>query len=150
MHSAWSELIRLPAPGAGQVVTYTIPGETFARLEFAFVRLVTDATAANRFVRFAILDGDDTAVFRSASSFATVANTTRDTSWTPGIGASAAIASGDELLPFADVLLPPGFALQFSAVNLQAADQFSMPLLYLRRFLSDSVPPAEGAAPYMP
>jgi hypothetical protein len=146
--NSWVELIQLPNPAAGGSATFRIPGETFAAVSHATVQLTTSAVVANRYVSLDILSGDSDVTFRAMTDTAHAASLTRSYSFAPGISGVASAAGGSVMLPFPSSLLAPGFSLRFTAVGIDAGDQFGELFLHLLRVPSGDSPSTGGASPY--
>lgn len=147
--NAFSELVELRTPAVGQPATHKITGEFFTRLDFSIFTYVAGPTVASRFEAVEILNGDNEVVFRVTSSSTLAAGATRRTSVCYQIGALVAAAPGEQLLPFPNTLLPPGFSYRFTATGIQADDQISSAALYLLRVPSGAWVPSPGSAPYL-
>ena len=150
MYGEWHESIRTRQPAPGAAVVFSVPGETYMRIDMVRVTLVASAAVANRYVAVDYLDGDLTIAGRIASPNALTAGLTRGFTAAFGAGASALSAGGEELLPLADVMLPPGFKLRITAIGLDVGDQFSAATLHTRRYPSTAWEMSQGARPYEP
>ncbi len=123
-------------PAAGAEASETVP--TNARwLLLAFtLRLVTDATVANRHVRLVIDDGATT-FFSSDSEAAQAASD--NWAYNAGIGMDRRAGVSDNrmwALP-AGLMLPGGARIRTSTSNIAAGDNFSAPQLLVEEWIED-------------
>lgn len=145
--NAWLQWIDIPAPAVGQTTLYTVPGETYMGLKSARATLVASGAVANRLPGLAVLNGDGSPVFAVVSPTAVTAGVTRRTYWNADAGGVVTSGSGDEVLPFADTLWPPGFQFRFTVAAIDAADQLSALGIYVYRVPSRLWAPSPGSAP---
>lgn len=133
----WTEYVKQanPVPAAGSV-SRVIPAETWERLQVFHFTYTCDATVANRFVTYQVLDGDGNVVIKhspcgtlTASQVADVTISTSGTEHTQSAGTSAANVP--------DIILPSGWTVEVIVAGAGAADQFSNVSLIVQRYPSD-------------
>jgi hypothetical protein len=119
-------------PAAGAEVSVIVPGGRVWEIQTVFLSLVTDATAANRFLHLALDDGT-TIFWRGHSNTAHTASTTAYYTWSATGAPVATLSTGFMLtLPTPPLVLHPGFRIRTITPNLQAGDNYARPVLYVR------------------
>lgn len=144
------QLITVPNPGAGNSVFYKIPGETWTLVRFAHVVLTTSATVANRTPYLDYLNGDGLTCGRFECGSNQAASLAQHVTWGGALSTTPPGGTPDQQASLESVMLPPGFAVQISALNLQAGDAFTNAFLYVCRAPSAEWAQSPGAVPYSP
>lgn len=122
-----------PAPGSAP--REVVPTGARWRLITVHVQLVTSAAVADRRVSL-FLDDGALSFFNGEARLAQTASTTLDYSWAAGLEntATGALLYVNQPLP-GDLWLPAGFGLTTGCINLQAADDFSAPDLFVEEWI---------------
>ena len=99
-----------------------------------FATLTTSATVANRRSIFTVDDGTNT-IFESASSSIQTASLAWTYSWA-ATGADKGVADTRVLVMIPPhLMLPAGYRIRTSTVNIQVGDDYSAPVLYVVRYV---------------
>lgn len=147
--NSWFELVKVTNPGAGLSAKRKIPGETFERLHSLRFVLTTSAAVANRFPGVSFLDGDGNTILRVESNTAVTASHIATVNLFLNCGQAAFALSGEQFGPLPDLLLAPGYSVQVSTTNIDAADTHTGVTLYTCRYPSGEWTPSYGVMPYM-
>lgn len=128
-------------PNAGSDATDTIPAGKAWKLLSYHIQLVTDATAANRFVAMLITDSADVILSGGAHFGAHVASITMEHIFAAGLGSatySAAPTNGvvqTGALPYgAEYVLPAGWKIKTKTAGIVAGDNFGVPHITVIEF----------------
>ncbi len=118
-------------PAAGAEVSITVPGRAvWDVIAIGFV-LDTDGTVASRQPALIIDDGQDR-IIRLPSEGSTTANSIKSYAWYRGAGHHTNTNNGlTGSLPEPTILLP-GWRVLTDTNNLQAGDNFTAPMVYVR------------------
>lgn len=128
------EYVKGQSPAAGAAFTESVGGAYHQRLVSLFVRLVTDATVANRSVFVEYLDGEGNRFAVNGAPVDQAASSTNDW-WFSAFQTDAAWPIDSTIIvPLSPILLPPTFSWKVSAVNLQAGDALSRVRFVRERF----------------
>lgn len=130
----WPEVVYGTQPAAGGGFSLTNPGRIGWLLLGVTFRLVTDANAANRFVRVEADDGSGTIYSRNGFAQAVTAGTTAFFTFQGSRGSSDWNANNEAYLPLQPLLFAPGHKLLISIAGVQAGDQLSQIALMFERF----------------
>jgi hypothetical protein len=124
-----SRLVEVGAePAAGADWAVTVPAGELWELVTVQAELVTDATVADR--RPILSIGDGVATFASIPSVAVqAASLTVAHLW--GQNLAATDGGSAQAMPLPKLLLQPGWTVAVDSTNLQAADAWSAPRLYV-------------------
>ena len=118
-------------PAAGAEISVTVPGRAVWHVHAIRFTLVTDATVDNRIPILEIDDGQNIFASIPPPSVQT-ASITRPMSYYVGSERNSSFdASMMMPLPHSLIMLP-GWRIRTSTVNLQAGDNYSAPVLYIR------------------
>lgn len=119
-------------PPAGSDFTLTVPGESVYELVLLRAQLVAGAAVGDRQVALALDDGTSE-VFRWVAGDVQTAGQTRDYQLAAGIGFETPVARlGVFLAAIPRLPLAPGFRFRSITANLQTADNWAAPRLYVR------------------
>lgn len=136
MHG-WQEPIYIDNPGAGQVFSRTVPGETWERLISVYFLLTTSATVANRYPYLHIKDGDGNIMAGNGGSNAVIASTIINVFFQSDMGSSASEWDGSRTIGTPNLILPSGWTYSFDVANLDAADTLTNIRMIVERYPSD-------------
>lgn len=123
-------------PAAGAEMSETVPTNARWRLLGVDIPLVTDATVANREVVLTIDDGANI-VAEIASGTSHVASTTRRYSFARNVQRGAGATALTVNAPIPDAILMGGYRVRTVTTNLQAADNFGAPRLWVEEWIED-------------
>lgn len=137
-----------PAAGAG--FTYSVAGGFYARVLAIACQLVTDGTAANRWIEARVTDADGTVWERFGAGVLIPASTTVQLAWSDERGESEWASAGADATPIYMPLparfLQPTEQLRVAIGNVQAGDQLSSVRLSVERFPEGRRGYSEGRA----
>jgi hypothetical protein len=137
--AGWTEPVTIPSPGAGVAsVGRKIPGETYERILCAHGKLVTSAVVANRNVTLDVVDGAGTTQYSVPVASTVVASSTV-LPYGAVHGAVLMSAVGTSIFTIPDLLLPPGYTVQFNGSGFDVADQWSSLGFLVQRYPSNLV-----------
>jgi hypothetical protein len=126
-------------PAAGAAIAHTVPDNVRWRILAAVLRLVTDATAANRTVSVELQSATNT-LWRGDAAVVQTASLTRDYFFTPGLPVNpAAFDSGNGLavrLPTYPMMIG-GDTIAFTALNLQVGDNFGAAEILVEEWIEE-------------
>lgn len=125
------------SPAAGANFTQLIEGRYHTRLVSLFVRLVTDANAANRTLRLELLDGQSNVFDVAGNPVTYPASSTEDYSFSAYQAQGEWEVAATNLVPLHPVLLPPTFSFRIAVTNIQVGDQLSRIRWVWERFYTD-------------
>jgi len=131
------ELVKGDTPAAGADFSLTMEGRYITRLLSVHVRLVSDATVANREV---VLEYRNDANLRYELAGAPVtwpASSTVDYEFNIHQGQAEWVVDSSVLVPLPRTFLPEGFNLRIHVVNIQATDALSAIRIYWERYWTD-------------
>lgn len=117
------------APAAGADWSITVPGGQLWELISVYAQITTAVAVANRLPNLQISDGDITWLTLPGDA-ATAASLTGTYVWANGISPLSAAHGITAGLP-RDLYLMPGSVVSVSTDNVQAADQWGVPVLNL-------------------
>lgn len=122
-------------PAAGAEISETVPTGARWALRGISAFLVTDVTAVTRLPHLVIDDGTTLLLRLYSSSGASLSSTVRF-HWA-GVGANLVTSSGNFVLSMLppDLMLSAGWRISMVTVNLQAADDWSAPQLYIEEWI---------------
>jgi len=132
------EYVRGDAPAAGAEFTQEIEGRYHVRLLTFFVRLVTNATVANRTLRLEFRDDADRVFDVCGNPVTYPASSTEDYSFSVWQPRGEWEVSATNLVPLHPILLPPTFDFHIEVTNIQVGDQLSAISWWWERFYSDA------------
>lgn len=107
-----------PNMAGNQVTTLQVTGENAVKVVTAYAQLVTSATAGNRFPTLTYLDGDGVPFAYAISPSGVAASLTQTIGFVAGLG----YAPNYSMIGVADIILYPGWSVQFAIANGLAAD----------------------------
>lgn len=117
----WAQLLRLPDPAVGAVVSHVVPGEYFERLVIVRATLVTHAQEGVRTPTLQILDADG-AVLAEFGPAGEVAKESEQTStWAAQLGYRNPAAKGAAQVSIPDLILTPGMKVLLAVGGIKAA-----------------------------
>lgn len=128
------ELVAGVSPAAGADFALTVEGRYHLRLVTLFVRLVTDANAANRTLRLEYRDAEGNVFDVCGNPVTYPASSTEDYSFSVFQPRGEWEVGATNLVPLHPVLLPPTFAFAIAVTNIQATDQLSRIRFLVERF----------------
>lgn len=131
------EYVRRDNPVAGAEFTEQLGGDFYVRLVCLFVRIVTDATAANRTLRLEYRDAADRVFHVNGNPVTYPANTTEDFAFSAFHPRGEWEVAATNLVPLAPLLLPPTFDFHIEVNGIQVGDQLSLISFVWERFYSD-------------
>lgn len=135
----WPDDVSVAQPAAGANAALTVSGDAWMRVVAARATLTTDANAANRLMALDFIDARGVTRIRNSPATVVTANTTAQAfQWKPELGSSDFAANTEVNVPLSLRILPPGFIVQFTVVNKQAADQLTLLSLSVERFPTGS------------
>jgi hypothetical protein len=122
-------------PGAGALISETVPtGARWQLLAFRFT-LVTNATVATRVVSGVVDDGTNILAAHSAQQDQTASQTISYTIG-PGLGSGYLNSDNDFAIQVPSTLvLAAGYRIRTTCANIQAGDQFSAPQYLVREWI---------------
>lgn len=131
---AWIDYVDVAQPAAGANKSFTVPGEFGVRVLAARATLTTDANAANRLMSLDFVSANSVTRVRNCAGVVWTANTTAQTFvWNCAWAVSEWAANTPVLIPVNELLLPPGWLVQFTVDNKQVGDQLaSLSLVVLK------------------
>lgn len=124
------------SPAAGANFSVAVPGEFEQALLSITFQLVTDATAANRFVELVYTDGNNKTFYRSGLPGAVTASTTATFCFAVHPQSGAANTGNQVYAPLAPLVLVPPNTIGITVTNIQATDQLSAIVMRVARFQS--------------
>lgn len=133
------ERIKGTAPGAGAHYAVTMEGRYVTRLVSLFVRLTTDANAANREVVLEYRDGESLRRALMGAAVQVTASDTVDYVFMRGQPESTWSIDDSILVPLVDDVLLPSESFRVYVVNIQAGDTLTLIRYTWERFYSDDV-----------
>lgn len=126
-------------PSAGANAASSVPGSSAVRVLAATATLTTSATVANRQVNLDYINGRGVTYVRNGAGLVIAANTTLQAFHWSSERSLAEWASGTPVyVPLLPLFLQPGWVVQFTVDNIQAADQLTACRLVIERFLTGS------------
>ena len=131
------EYVRRDNPAAGAEFTEALGGKFRVRLLTLFVRLVTDANAANRQLRLEYRDDADRVYYVSTPPVTFPASETHDYSFSAWQGQADWTGLLPVVLPLAPMLLPPTHDFHIEVNNIQVTDQLSLISFWWERFYAE-------------
>lgn len=128
------KLVTGPDPAAGAEAEVPVPGGELWDLYTFQVRLVNDATVANRRVSLAFDDGTtEFARFPTGQDYVASSNTL--VTWADGLGQTLSAGTGNfRAIPMVAPPLLPGHSVGTITEGLQAGDNFGAPVLYVAAY----------------
>ena len=141
------EYVRRDNPAAGAEFTEALGGKFRVRLLTLFVRIVTDATVANRTLRLEYRDAADTVYAVMGNPVTYPASSTEDFAFSVFQPRGEWEVAATNLVPLHPLLLPPTHDFHIEVNNIQVGDQLSLISFWWERFYAED-PPA--ALPYLP
>lgn len=140
----WYERLLVPAPAAGQGLTYVVDGRFFERMLTLTFTLSTSAVVANRFAQLFLEDNNGLIVSSVPCSGTVVASQVLNVflAW-DGVAYSFG-SSGGTYGKLPDLIVPPGWKWVVSVFGADAADQLSAVVASVQRFPNDSVAISAG------
>jgi hypothetical protein len=133
------ERVLAASPAAGAELTVTMDSRYVTRMVSIFLRLVTDATAANREVVVEYLNGAGQRFQLAGAGLVITASTTVDYVFMRSQGQAEWSVDGSVLVPLSSEELEGSEAFKIHVVNIQATDALSRIRYTWERFYSDSV-----------
>lgn len=127
----YRDVVRLANPPAGQPLRHTVPSHTAYLAITACLTLTTDATVANRFAELAILQGDGNPIGIFPATTAVPASSVATITWAIGCNIPSGVGGLVQVVPLPEMILDPGFTVQFSAAAEDAGDTITSALLYV-------------------
>jgi len=119
-----------PAPGADYIYTNNTNG--YVQVISAFGQMTTDATVANRFLAYKILDSSGNRLAQAGDTTAQVASTVLNFSAYIGANQINTASGGPTVIPLpATLYIPPGGSFHLSGQDGASADQWSQITLVL-------------------
>lgn len=128
------QIEHLPQPAPGAEWSWTVPSGYFWRIISVFTELTTSVAVANRFPHTQILDPDGKPLAKLVSDHVVAASLTVPVTTfiefeVAGLPEAAALLNS-----FPNVILEAGYIVRSFTPNLQPADQYSAPTLWLEQF----------------
>ena len=117
-------------PAAGEEVSVTVPGRAVWQVHSITATLVASVGAADRKPGWCLDDGTNR-FYHVHTTVAHTANKTIVYSAAPGIGVVEAADAEAVTLPLPPTIMLPGWRIATHTFNLQAADNWSAPVLYV-------------------
>lgn len=127
------ELVIAASPAAGAEFTQAVDGYWW-RLLTIFVRIVTDANAANRTILIEYRDQAGNVYHRNGNPVTYPASQTEDFSFSCFHPRGEWEVSATNLVPLAPLMLPPTHVFAIAVTNVQATDQLSRIRYVVERF----------------
>lgn len=126
MAKRYRQLYDAATAGNG-TLTFTPTTGMYMRVVMGHMKVTTDATVANRYVRMDALDSAGVVIGSShAGAPVTASLTNRELSFMPGVYRETAFIDVELQVPFAkEFLIPMGGSLRFTVTNGVAGDTFS-------------------------
>lgn len=134
------EYVRAASPAAGASFVQELGGSFYVRLVSLFVRLVTDATVANRTLRLEYRDEGDNIYCVQGNPVTYPAASTEDYSFSVFQPRGEWEVAATNLVPLHPILLPPTHDFAVTVTNVQAGDQLSRIRFVWERFYTTSQP----------
>jgi len=124
-------------PPAGSEISETVPTNARWQILGMRIRLVTDATVVSR--RVCIILDDGATVFNVIRATQTQPESIAyNYSLVPGLGFEDTIGISDILIPLpVNLILPQGYRIRTSTINLQAGDNFDAPKMFVMEWLQE-------------
>lgn len=146
-HGAFQEIVNGVQPAVATDFTLKIVGDYDTRPISAFVKLVTDATAANREVVCQYLDGDGGTILTHGAGTTVPASQTAFYAFSQHFTTDIFTVDSSALCPLTPMFLEPGWSIKLHLVNAQAGDQLSAIRIGLERFETSAYTFPEGERP---
>lgn len=135
--SRFLDTIDVTSPSAGANATVTVPGDYGIRVLAATATLTTSATVANRFLSLDYISGRGVTYVRNGAGLVVTASTTNQAfHWNVARTVAEWAANTPVFVPLFGYFLQPGWVVQFTVDNIQAADQLSAIRLVVERYLT--------------
>jgi hypothetical protein len=143
--AGWTEPVTLAPVTAPTAITgRKIPGETYERVLMAHATFTADATVLTRNPTLDILDGAGAVQYQVALTSGVLASTSAVV-YAAINGADGRAAAGISTVRIPDLLLPPGFTVQFNSGAEGAADTWTLTGLLVQRYPSNLVAVLQGS-----
>lgn len=147
----YPDWIDVAQPSAGVTASVTVDSFWWMRVVGARATLTTSASAANRFVSLDFINARSTTYMRNGAGVVIPASQTNQAfEWNRSRTVAEWAANTPFLLPVCDEWLPPGFKVQFTVDNIQAADQLSGLSLFVEKWNTGPKPGSVGVFDVMP
>lgn len=134
------EYVRRDNPAAGAEFTEELGGNFYVRLVCLFVRIVTDANAANRTVRLEYRDAADNVYHVNGNPVTYPASSTEDFAFSAFHPRGEWEVAATNIVPLGQLLLPPTHDFHIEVNNIQVGDQLSRISFVWERFYTTSQP----------
>lgn len=132
----WVFTLTQAAPAAGAEIVVTVPAGEQWILRALRASLTASVAVANRQPTLAIDDGAGNLSVSVTAGNSQAAGTTNTYNWFPGAPLQAVSATVFFLTMPPELRLPPGSLIKSVTANIQAADQWSVPVLLIERFVA--------------
>jgi hypothetical protein len=131
---AYVDFVDVVSPAAGLNAPRVVPGEYGMRVLAALATLTTDANAANRLVSIDVINANaSTRVRNPVAATIPASQSNVKLLWNHAYHAAASITNGPQIAPILELLVPPGWSIQFTVDNKQVGDQLaSLSLVVLK------------------
>lgn len=123
---AYVDYIDVGQPSAGANAAASVPGQYGVIVLAARASLTTSASVANREVSLDVINANAVTRWRNPAPAVQAAGVTgQKYEWNSGWANAIAVTNGPMVMPLLDVIVPPGWSIQFTVDTVQAADQLS-------------------------
>lgn len=120
------DYVDVTQPAAGAVAAFSVPGQYGVIVLAARAKLTTSASVANREVSLDVINANAVTRWRNPAPAVQAAGVSNQAyEWNGGFANAIAVTNGPMIVPVLDVIVPPGWSIQFTVDTVQAADQLS-------------------------
>lgn len=128
--------VKVPTPAAGAGWSFTIPGESVARVRGVIGKLTTSAIVANRQPMLQVGDGSSTFMALAAPSNIAASLAPLVSFAGPGASAGGSGAGGVLTSALPDLILPAGYVLSMVTTAIDVTDQWTQCVVLYEELLA--------------